>query len=167
LLLHIQLNQKPGNSDYASYRTRLFSVASHNNVEVISLNWAAQILIEGSDAPWNAVAGSAWYVAPQGVDVRDADVNQLHGNGVYYSIVRDRWHAFYLNYAQHSLLLRKQPVFASGPQVVAPRIAPSVVARRAWDPLRQAWTDVVADDGFDQFIKQYAPLAGTLRPWAP
>jgi len=35
LLVHVQLNQRPGYVDYAAYRSRLFSVASNSNVEVV------------------------------------------------------------------------------------------------------------------------------------
>ena len=121
-----------------AYRSRLFSVASNNNVEVICLNWAANVLLEESANLWNAIAGSAWYIAPRGVTPTDADVNRLHRGGMYYSIVGERWHSFYLNYEPHSVLLRKQPVFAAGPQVLAPRITPQVVARRAWGPRSRA-----------------------------
>ena len=162
LLVHIQLNQKPANIDYSAYRSRLFSVASNNNVEVICLNWAANVLIEESADTWNSIAGSAWYIAPRGVTPTDAHVNQLHRGGMYYSIVGERWHSFYLDYAPHSVLLRKQPVFAAGPQVLAPRVPPQVVARRAWDPQQRAWASVAADDGFGTFIQQYDPLHAML-----
>ena len=76
LLVHIQLNQRPAYIDYSAYRSRLFSVASNNNVEVICLNWAANVLVEGSADRWNSIAGSAWYIAPRGVTPTDADVNQ-------------------------------------------------------------------------------------------
>ena len=162
LLVHIQLNPRPAHIDFSAYRSRLFSVASNNNVEVICLNWAANVLLEESAETWNTIAGSAWYIAPHGVTPTDADVNRLHQGGMYYSIVRERWHSFYLNYAPHSVLLKKQPVFATGPQVRAPRVPPQVVARRAWDPQQGAWTSVAADDGFDTFIQQYEPLQATL-----
>ena len=162
LLVHIQLNRRPAYLDYSAYRSRLFSVASNNNVEVICLNWAANVLLEESANLWNAIAGSAWYIAPRGVTPTDADVNRLHRGGMYYSIVGERWHSFYLNYEPHSVLLRKQPVFAAGPQVLAPRITPQVVARRAWDPQQGEWTPVTADDGFDTFIQQYEPLQEML-----
>ena len=162
LLVHIQLTQRPAYIDFSAYRSRLFSVASNNNVEVICLNWAASVLIEGSADAWNAIAGSAWYIAPRGVTLTDADVNQLHWGGVYYSIVGERWHSFYLNYAPHSLLLRKQPVFAAGLQVLAPRVPPQVGARRAWNPQQGAWTSVTADDGFGTFAQQYEPLPAVL-----
>jgi hypothetical protein len=162
LLVHVQLNQRPGYVDYAAYRSRLFSVASNNNIEVICLNWAANVLLEGSANPWNSIAGSAWYIAPRGVTTTDADVNQLHHDGLYYSVVGERWHAFYLNYAPHSLLLKKQPVVAKGPQVLAQRVAPQVEARRAWNEQEATWTAVAADDGFGTFVQAYAPLPEAL-----
>ena len=162
LLVHIQLNQRPAYIDYSAYRSRLFSVASNNNVEVICLNWAANVLIEESADTWNSIAGSAWYIAPRGVTPTDADVNQLHRGGMYYSIIGERWHSFYLDYAPHSVLLRKQPVFAAGPQVLASRVPPQVVARSSWDPQQGAWTSAIADDGFSTFIQQYEPLQAML-----
>ena len=162
LLVHVQMNQKPAHRDYATYRTRLFSVASKNNVEVVALNWAAKVLLENSPEPWNSIAGSAWYIAPGGLELDDADVNALHGEGMYYSIVGDRWHALYLSYAPHSILVKKRPVFANGPQVTAPPIPPQVLARRAWDPQEGRWLDGAANDGFDAFIQQYEPLDTTL-----
>ena len=162
LLVHIQLNRRPAHIDYSAYRSRLFSVASNNNVEIICLNWAANVLLEESADTWNVIAGSAWYIAPRGVTPTDADVNRLHQGGMYYSIVGERWHSFYLNYAPHSVLLRKQPVFAAGPQVLAPRITPQVVARRNWNLQQGAWTSVTADDGFDTLIQQYEPLQAML-----
>jgi hypothetical protein len=164
LLVHIQLNQSPGNTDYAAYRARMFSVASNNNVEIICLNWAKGVLIDGDQNPWNAIAGSAWYVSPRGLTPTDTDINQLHQDGLYYSIVGRRWHAFYINFAPHVLTVSKQPVFASGPQVLAPRIAPRVLSRRAWDSQGGLWTDVVADDGFVAFLQPYASLIGMLPP---
>ena len=162
LLLHVQMNQKPAHRDYAAYRARLFSVASKSNVEVVALNWAAKVLLEGSTQPWNSIAGSAWYIAPGGVTLNDAQVNALHRDGMYYSIVGERWHAFYLGYDPHSVLVKKRPVFAKGPQVVAAPIPPQVVARRAWNPEEGAWTTDAANDGFDAFIGQYGPLEATL-----
>ena len=162
LLVHVQLNKKPAHIDYSTYRYRLFSVASNNNVEVICLNWAANVLIEESADSWNSIAGSAWYIAPHGLTLTDADINALHQGGMYYSIVRERWHAFYLSYAPHSVLVKKQPVFATGPQVLAPRMPPQVVHRRAWNSRQGAWISDPADDGFDTFIRQYEPLHETL-----
>jgi hypothetical protein len=81
---------------------------------------------------------------------------------MYYRVVAGRWHVFYLNYSPHSLLLRKQRVFATGPQVLVQAIPPVVVARRSWNEQRGTWTAAIADDGFGGFIQQYGPLPATL-----
>jgi hypothetical protein len=162
LLVHIQLNQRPGNADYAAYRARMFSVASNSNVEIICLNWAKGVLIDGSQQPWNAIAGSAWYVSPNGLALTDAEVDQLHKDGLYYSIVGSRWHAFYVNFAPHILTVSKQPVFSTGPQVIAPRMPPRVLTRSAWDFIDGRWAEVVADDGFKAFLQPYATLKERL-----
>lgn len=164
LLVHIQLNQRPANVDYAAYRARLFSVASNRNVEIVCVNWARGVLIDGEANPFNTIAGSAWYVPPRDFAPTDGEINQLHREGLYYSIVGGRWHAFYLNFESHTLTVSKQPVFAVGPQVIAPRIAPHVVSRRAWDSASAQWVNAAADDGFATFLQPYASLVGMLPP---
>lgn len=162
VLLHIQLNQYPGNPVYAAYRSRMYAVASNNNVEVLSLNWAAGVRVEGAAAVWNEIAGSAWYVSPSAGQVDDPDVNRLHPEGIYYSLVDKRWHGFYLNHSPHFIVLEKKRVFSNGPQVLAPQLAPRVVARRAWNEATGSWIDATADDGFSAFLQPYAPLDATL-----
>lgn len=161
LFLHIQLNQQPANPVYSAYRARLYAVASNFNVEVLALNWAAGVQGEGSANAWNAIAGSAWYVSPRAGQATDADVNSLHHDGVYYSLVDKRWHTFYLNYSPHFIVLEKQRVLSMGPQVLAPRLAPRVVARCAWNEQARTWTNAVADDGFGTFLQAYVPLDAT------
>jgi hypothetical protein len=162
LLLHVQLNKHPGNPVYSAYRSRLYAVASDNNAEVLCLNWSVGVRIEGVADPWNEIANSGWYVSPRGGRVRDADVNELHQDGVYYSLVDKRWHGFFLNYSPHFIVVEKQRVFSTGPQVLAPRLAPHVVARCAWNEQNSSWSDATADDGFEAFLQGYVPLAGTL-----
>lgn len=162
LLLHIQLNQRPGHVDYAGYRLRLFAVASNSAVEVVCLDWSTAVAVEGGNGRWKSIAGSAWYVSPTCLTVADAEVNQLHKDGVYYSIVGDRWHVFYLNYSPHALLLRKVRVFSTGPQALAARLAPEVVERTVWNREQGAWLPGTADDGFTTFMEAYAPLRPAL-----
>lgn len=164
LVVHVQLNQRPGHDEYAAYRARLFADATDSNVEILCLNWAAGVVVQGHEAAtWNTVSGSGWYVPPRGAVVRDDDVNSLHARGVYYSLVNRRWHGFFLNYSPHSILLRKRPVFARGPQVLAPPLPPQVVERKTWDVGVSAWVDADADDGFSLFAQTYSPL-DTMLP---
>ncbi len=162
LFLHIQLNKTPANTVYSAYRSRFYAVASANKAEILCLNWSAGVRIEGVAGTWNEIAGSAWYVSPSAGQVADADVNRLHHSGIYYSLVDRRWHGFFLNYSPHFVVLEKQRVFSAGPQVLAPRLAPHVVARCQWDEQHRSWSNVVADDGFDTFLQTYAPLDQSL-----
>jgi hypothetical protein len=164
LLLHVQLNQNPANPVYAAYRSRLYAVASNDNAEVMCLNWSAGVQIEGRAERWNEIAGSGWYVSPGGVRVEDADVNRLHREGIYYSLVDKRWHGFFLNYSPHFLVFEKQRVFSTGQQVLAPRLAPHVIERCAWNEQTGSWTNSLADDGFDVFVREYPPLDARLPP---
>jgi predicted amidohydrolase len=162
LLLHVQLNKNPANPVYSAYRSRFYAVAGNNNAEVVCLNWSAGVRIEGMAGPWNEIAGSGWYVSPKSNPVDDADVNRLHHDGVYYSLVEKRWHGFYLNYSAHFIVIEKQRVFSTGPQVLAPRLAPHVIARCAWNEQTKVWATSTADDGFGAFLQGYQPLDATL-----
>ena len=162
LFIHIQLNKNPGNPVYAGYRSHLYATASEHHVEVLCLNWASRLGVAGAQEKWNEISGSGWYVYPRGVSVNDADVNRLHRDGVYYSLVDKRWHSFYLNYSAHFILIEKQRVYATGPQVLAPRIAPHVVVRRIWNSADGAWEDSRADDGFAAFLQAYEPISAQL-----
>jgi hypothetical protein len=162
LLLHVQLNKNPGNPVYSAYRSRLYAVAGNNNAEVVCLNWSVGVRIEGMEDSWNEIAGSGWYVSPRSDPVEDADVNRLHHGGVYYSLVEKRWHGFYLNYSPHFIVIEKQRVFSTGPQVLAPRLAPHVIARCVWNGQTRSWAAARADDGFGVFLRGYTPLNATL-----
>ncbi len=162
LFLHIQLNKNPGNPVYAGYRSHLYTMASDRRVEVLCLNWASRLDVVGAQGTWNEISGSGWYVSPPGVLVNDTDVNRLHRDGVYYSLVDKRWHAFYLNYSPHFIVIEKQRVYSTGHQVLAPRIAPHVIVRRNWNAARGAWDDSGADDGFAAFLEDYQPVTAQL-----
>ena len=130
LLIHIQLNQKPAHPAYAAYREELISVGSASNVELLCLNWAKNVIemkAAGNSYGWDNVAGSAWYVPPSRFDGKSID--ELHRRGVYYSMLSRRWHAFFLNYDQHILLVRKQKVFFIGAQALAPRNCIEIIER--------------------------------------
>ena len=160
LLLHIQLNQKPGHDAYAAYRHRLFEIASNSRVELVCLNWAAGVM--SGNQVWNDIAGSMWCLSPLRQSPTDNEIDALHEQGVYYSLVNERWHGFYLNYSPHALLLRKNAVFVQGHQVLAQHTAPEVIERIGWDPASQSWVAEHPDDGFAAFIGDYQPLDGSL-----
>ena len=167
LLIHIQLNPKPAHSDYAAYRMKLCSVGTHNNVELICLNWAQnvqELQSPGKYVEWNNVAGSAWYVPPAKFSGDGALVEDLHHHGLYYSLLKRRWHAFFLNYDEQVLLVQKQKLLFPGDQALAPKSCLAVIERWSWDPVTKAWNaGCLAGDGFAVVLQPYAAIAGPLE----
>lgn len=169
LLLHVQLNPKPADDNYARYRTRLISVGSRSRVELLCLNWAAPVGEKtGNTAPvsWENNSGSALYVPPDGHRPDDNHIVTLHRVGIYYCLSdkKAKWHSFYLNRAAHALLLQKEKVFYQGPVALEPQFCLNVSGRWRWNG---AWVDdPMPDDGFAGALTPYAalpvPLLGLL-----
>lgn len=166
LLIHIQLNPKPAHKDYAQYRMRLSSVGSGRDVELLCLNWAQNIHeIKPASKPtnWENVAGSAWYVPPAKFSADSQWIDDLHKNGVYYSVLDKRWHSFFLNYEGHAILLQKQKLLYLDPQAIVPKTCMKVLERWTWSVLAQAWeAGIVANDGFAGGLGAYGDIQGPL-----
>ena len=166
LLVHIQLNPKPAHSDYAAYRMKLCSVGSNNNVELICLNWAQnvqELQSPGKYVAWNNVAGSAWYAPPAKFSGDGATVEALHHHGLYYSLLKRRWHAFFLHYDEQVMLVQKQKLLFPGDQALAPKSCLAVIERWNWDSLAKSWSPgYQAVDGFAVVLQPYVAIAGPL-----
>lgn len=167
LLIHIQLNQKPAHVDYAAYRAHLLSVGSSNHVELLCLNWARDVkvaILDGKTKDWGNVAGSAWYIPPSKFNGADELVNQAHHRGLYYSLVSQRWHTFYLNYEPQIILIKKQKLMLHGnPQALQPKSCLTVEGRWSWDSAMGTWiVQLEADDGFANLLKTYPALISHL-----
>lgn len=167
LLIHIQLNPKPAHDAYAAYRVELCAVGSASHVELICLNWAKDIreLTEpGRYVNWKNVAGSAWYVPPAKFNADDAIVDELHRRGLYYSLLKRRWHCFFLNYEGQILLLQKQKVMFPGDQALAAKTCLSVVERWRWSEMESRWdAGALASDGFAAALSTYPIVADSLQ----
>lgn len=167
LLIHIQLNPKPAHADYAAYRMRLCSVGSNSHVELLCLNWAQNVKeLKAPDRylDWNNVAGSAWYVPPAKFSADDAIIDDLHQQGLYYSLLKQRWHSFFVNYEGQVLLLQKQKLLFPGEQAISPKSCLSAIHRWTWSDAKKAWdTGSGANDGFDVVLASYTAIARPLR----
>ena len=162
LLIHIQLNQKPAHKDYSKYRTQLISIASENNVELLCLNWAGNVVEisnSGKKKAWKNNAGSALYITPKKFNAQEETLINAHRNGLYYSLVKP-WHAMFLNQEPHAILLQKQKVCSYGaPQSLSPKTCATVAMRWKWTEKNASIviaTDV--DDGFRDAMKPYPNL---------
>ncbi|MDT4813574.1 hypothetical protein FQZ97_465630 [compost metagenome] len=168
LLIHIQLNPKPAHTDYAAYRARLCSVGSNSHVELLCLNWAKNIKEAkggGRYSEWNNVAGSAWYAPPAKFGADDGLIDELHRRGLYYNVLAQRWHAFFLNYEGQIVRLQKQKLLFAGEQALAPKNFVAVEERWTWCGATHAWVaGATANDGFAVAVSNYPALVGHLEP---
>lgn len=167
LLIHIQLNPKPAHADYAAYRTRLCAVGTNSHVELLCLNWAQNIREakgDGKFAEWKNVAGSAWYAPPAKFGADDGLIDELHRGGLYYSLLAQRWHSFFLNYEGQILQLQKQKLFFLGEQALVPKNFVAVEERWTWTSDTNVWeAGAIAHDGFAVALVSYQAIAGPLQ----
>lgn len=167
LLIHIQLNPKPAHTDYAAYRTRLCAVGANSHVELLCLNWAKsihEVKGAGKYADWNNVAGSAWYAPPAKFSADDGLIDSLHRSGLYYCLLAQRWHSFFLNYEGQIIQLQKQKLFFPGEQALAPKNFVTVENRWSWNSNSNCWdSDAVANDGFENALSGYHAIAEHLH----
>lgn len=167
LLIHIQLNPKPAHADYAAYRARLCAVGTNSHVELLCLNWAQNIKeVKGGGkfAEWKNVAGSAWYAPPAKFGADDGLIDELHRRGLYYSVLAQRWHSFFLNYEGQILQLQKQKLLFPGEQAIVPKNFVAVEERWTWSTAMNAWEPgAIAHDGFAVALLSYQAIAGPLQ----
>jgi len=167
LLIHIQLNPKPAHADYAAYRARLCTVGTSSHVELLCLNWAKnvnEVKGGGKFAEWKNVAGSAWYAPPSKFGADDSLIDELHRRGLYYSVLAQRWHSFFLNYEGQILQLQKQKLLFAGEQAIVPKNFVAVEERSTWNYAADAWeAGAIAHDGFAIALTSYQAIAGPLQ----
>lgn len=167
LLIHIQLNPKPAHTDYAAYRARLCSVGTNSDVELLCLNWAKNIQEAkgaGKYADWNNVAGSAWYAPPSKFSADDGLIDSLHRGGLYYCLLAQRWHSFFLNYEGQIIQLQKQKLRFHGEQALGPKNFVAVEERWSWNSGTNSWDHgAVANDGFADALMGYHAIAEHLH----
>ncbi|MBR8403218.1 hypothetical protein [Burkholderia cenocepacia] len=167
LLIHIQLNPKPAHIDYAAYRARLCAVGTNNHVELLCVNWAQNVKEkkgEGKFVEWKNIAGSAWYAPPAKFGADDGLIDELHRRGLYYSLLAQRWHAFFLNYEGQILQLQKQKLLFPGEQAIVPKNFVAVEERWTWNFVMNAWErGAIANDGFAVALTSYQAIAGSLQ----
>lgn len=167
LLIHIQLNPKPAHTDYAAYRSRLCSVGTNSNVELLCLNWAKsvkEIKAGSKDKDWENVAGSAWYAPPAKFSGDDGLIDSLHHHGLYYCLLAQRWHSFFLNYEGQIIQLQKQKLLFNGEQALAPKNFVAVEQRWSWNQGSISWAaGAIANDGFADALTGYQAIAEDLH----
>lgn len=165
LITHIQLNQKPWNSDFTRYRDRLFSIGSNNFIELMCLNWATGVSwINDGDldnvTTWDHVANSAFYIPKRLFEKNpDKDLDILHKKGIYYNRAHKFWDALFLNNSPHAILARKQPIRFDGDQVLSVPWRLECLKRLIPNAEYDDWLETdEANDGFNKLLSEFKPV---------
>lgn len=167
LLIHIQLNPKPAHLDYSRYRQRLLSIGTESDMELLCLNWAANIEEWESDTEqkrWKNNSGSAFYVPPKKFKAAEEQLNTLHRAGLYYGQIR-KWHGIFLNQEPHAVILKKEKALVIAvPHVLSPTYCVEFVRRWTWtQDLKVFIADSPANDGFASTLAAYGSIREQLE----
>lgn len=152
LVVHIQLNPKPRQSQFRQYRDRLLQYKG-DETELICLNWAGDVCEWSGETKksWKNIGGSAWYLRPKDFDDEDATLKTNHGRGLYYTWHEPlRSHALFFNYKPATYLLVATKVAHIGVVAsVSKRRGPQLARAYVWNDEAGDWVDrAAADDGF-------------------
>jgi hypothetical protein len=166
LLIHIQLNSKPFQSNYKDYRNLLFSKGTKEdwNKEVICLNWARGVTYDeaGGTKVFNEYGGSAFYSKTDKIVRTDERINSNHSRGLYYTgWVDKKSHIYFLNYDEFVFLIQttKPSQIDSDPSQMM-RSGPEVLKTFRWE---KDWMETSKiEDGFAQTCFEIEDVPGNL-----
>ncbi len=160
IILHIQLNPKPRHTQFRQYRTKLFRSAG-DATELLCVNWAKDVSMtfNGATKCWHNVAGTAWYLRPDGFDARDPALVRNHCGGMYYTWCSSlRTHVMFLNFAPAVFQITATKVFHHNVVAVqSRRIGPRPTGMLSWDAATASWIAFAPDDSFAGLL----PMSGT------
>jgi hypothetical protein len=151
LILHIQLNQKPFQTNYKSYRNLLFSLGDKNyKKEILCLNWARGVETDGVN-PWNKYGGSGFYIKSNKLNLTDIRINQNHLRGIYYTRHdNNKSHIYFLNYDEYVFLVRTtKPSQDAADPTQHSRTGPEIIRSFHWHSPNWEECSQVTDDFHD------------------
>jgi hypothetical protein len=166
LLIHLQLNQKPFQSNYKVYRNLLFSKGKEEwNKEIICLNWARKVTFdeEGEEKVYNEYGGSGLYSKTDKLEKTEERINHNQSKGLYYTNWLDkRSHIYFLNYDEYVFLIEntKPSQIDSDPSQIK-RTGPRILKTFNWD---NDWTEVgTIGAGFSEVCLEVEDDTGNLH----
>lgn len=146
VLIHIQLNPKPKQTDYRRYRNEVFRRSPvTTDCDIICLNWAQNVVQH--DAPdhaphaWNNESGSAWYVPERRCSVRDDEVANNEAKGLYYTRHEKKRHVLHFHYDEAVFALTVPKVLQDGAAVHDVLIGPQLDTRFTWNADASTWQE--------------------------
>jgi len=158
LVIHVQLNPKPRQTQYRQYRERLLQFKG-DATELICVNWAKDVSEWCGEVskPWNNIAASAWYLRPDGFDERDEPLCANHRRGLYYTRLESlRSHVLFFNFAAGTYRLIATKVAHLGvPASISHRRGPQLIKTCTWDETSTAWVEEPCiEDGFSDVVAE-------------
>lgn len=166
LLVHIQLNQKPFQSNYKTYRTLLFSRGREDlNKEIICLNWAKGVTYDdenGITKVFNRYGGSALYSKTNQIVTSDERINNNHKKGLYYTFWSDKKsNIYFLNYEEFVFLIETtKPSQTDSDPTQMVRTGPKMLKTFSWN---HGWAEIqIVGDGFSQVCSEIEETNGDL-----
>lgn len=160
LIIHIQLNPKPRQTQFREYRTKLFGFEKEQATELICLNWARNVNVwfGGKKIAWRNISATAWYSKWWTLKGLEQFVNQNHRKGLYYTWLNpDHSHALFFNFDPALFLIVVTKIVQTGTQgSLIRRLGPQLEDRFVWDNDEALWKsqEDFADDGFAAQIRE-------------
>lgn len=144
ILIHIQLNPKPKQTDYRRYRNEVFRRSSDlTNCDIICLNWAHNVVqhdsLDQAPHPWKNESGSAWYLPQRRCSVKDDEVANNEAKGLYYTWHEKKRHVLHFHYDEAAFALTVPKVVQDGAAVHDVLIGPQLDSRLIWDAAAGTW----------------------------
>lgn len=170
ILVHIQLNPKPKQTDYRRYRNEVFRRSpATTDCDIVCLNWAQNVVQHDSpdDAPheWMNESGSAWYVPERRCSVKDDEVVSNEVKGLYYTWHEKKRHVLHFHYDEAVFALTVPKVLQDGPAVHDVLIGPQLDTRFAWDTNASAWLESTScpGTGWSEIINASPEVAAAFQ----
>jgi hypothetical protein len=146
VLIHIQLNPKPKQTDYRRYRNEVFRRSPvTTDCDILCLNWAQNVVQHDSPdhAPheWKNESGSAWYLPERRCSVKDDEVANNEVKGLYYTRHEKKRHVLHFHYDEAIFALTVPKVLQDGAAVHDVLIGPQLDTRFTWSADAGTWLE--------------------------
>ena len=146
VLIHIQLNPKPKQTDYRRYRNEVFRRSPvTTDCDIICLNWAQNVVQHDSPdhAPheWKNESGSAWYLPERRCSVKEDEVANNEAKGLYYTRHEKKRHVLHFHYDEAIFALTVPKVLHDGAAVHDVLIGPQLDTRFTWNADAGTWLE--------------------------
>lgn len=168
LLLHLQMNNNPKDTQYKRYRDQLFGYQT--KTELICLNWArgTKYREPPSAAEHDLVkfTGSAWHRRFGGLDTSDERLASNDFKGLYFTSSHQTKTAVYCFSDKPGVFRISSTKVSHGAHVLAAAsylTGPEMKSFSGWSGDQLTWTEVErVDDGFSKKIESAAPYLDEL-----